>query len=93
MAFGYGRLPFKARCNAWSIWVRPAMLLNVYAGRFLLVAFLQNDRMLEADRANNNSSRMSLQRVIMRWQGSPRIPTHGRGIRLQYAIPALRRPC
>jgi hypothetical protein len=42
----------KLAANAWSLWVRPAMLLNVFAGRFLLVALPPNGRILEAARAN-----------------------------------------
>jgi hypothetical protein len=34
--------------DAWALWVRPAMLLNVFAGKFLLVALPPNNRILEA---------------------------------------------
>jgi hypothetical protein len=36
----------------WILWVRPAKLLNVFAERFLLVAFPPVNRILEAARSN-----------------------------------------
>lgn len=38
--------------GAWSLWIRPAKLLNVFSEKFLLVALPPNNRVMEAARAN-----------------------------------------